>query len=180
MNGLFRKLGTKHLFWGEHMNKVAINFVLNGQEKTVQVDSNTRLVDLLRDDLGLTGVKIGCGEGECGACTVIINGETANSCLVLAAQVDGTEITTIEGLGDDNHLHPLQESFIEEGAVQCGFCTPGMILSAKALLDRNPNPDKTEIVNSLAGNLCRCTGYTKIVKAIERVVKQSTVNPERS
>lgn len=177
---LFRKHGTTQLFWGENMNKLAINFVLNGREQTVEVDSNRRLVDLLRDDLGLTGVKKGCGEGECGACTVIINGEAVNSCLVLAAQVDGTEVTTIEGLGYDNHLHPLQESFIEEGAVQCGFCTPGMIMSAKALLDRNPNPNNTEIVNSLAGNLCRCTGYTKIVKAIERVVKQSTVNPGRS
>ncbi|GAB6171329.1 (2Fe-2S)-binding protein [Paradesulfitobacterium aromaticivorans] len=160
------------------MNKVAINFVLNGQEKAVEVDSNRRLVDLLRDDLGLTGVKLGCGEGECGACTVIINGQTANSCLVLAAQVDGTEITTIEGLGDHDHLHPLQEAFIEEGAVQCGFCTPGMILSAKALLDHNPNPDKAEIIDSLSGNLCRCTGYTKIVNAVENVIRQS--NPKRS
>lgn len=160
------------------MNKVAINFVLNGQEKAVEVDSNRRLVDLLRDDLGLTGVKLGCGEGECGACTVIINGQTANSCLVLAAQVDGTEITTIEGLGDHDHLHPLQEAFIEEGAVQCGFCTPGMILSAKALLDHNPNPDKAEIIDSLSGNLCRCTGDTKIVNAVENVIRQS--NPKRS
>ncbi|MDI6880289.1 MAG: (2Fe-2S)-binding protein [Desulfitobacteriaceae bacterium] len=155
------------------MNKVAINFVLNGQEKALEVDANRRLVDLLRDDLGLTGVKLGCGEGECGACTVIINGQTANSCLVLAAQVDGTEIITIEGLGDHDHLHPLQEAFIEEGAVQCGFCTPGMILSAKALLDHNPNPGKAEIMDSLSGNLCRCTGYTKIVNAVENVIRQS-------
>lgn len=162
------------------MKKLTVNFVLNGREQTIEVDSNRRLLDLLRDDLGLTGVKEGCGEGECGACTVIINGQAVNSCLMLAAQVDGMEVTTIEGLGDEEHLHPLQESFIEEGAVQCGFCTPGMIMSAKALLDHNPTPNKTEIVNALAGNLCRCTGYGKIVKAVERAAKQSAVTFGRS
>lgn len=160
------------------MKKLTVNFVLNGREQTIEVDTSRRLLDLLRDDLGLTGVKEGCGEGECGACTVIINGQAVNSCLMLAAQVDGMEVTTIEGLGDEEHLHPLQESFIEEGAVQCGFCTPGMIMSAKALLDRNPAPNKTEIVNALAGNLCRCTGYGKIVKAVERAAKQSAVTLE--
>ena len=134
-----------------------------------EVNSNRLLVDFLRDDLGLTGTKIGCGEGECGACTVIINGKTANSCLVLAAQIDGKQVTTVEGLGTYELLHPLQKAFMEEGAVQCGYCTPGMLLSAKALLDHNSQPSRTEIAEGISGNLCRCTGYAKIIQAIERV-----------
>lgn len=153
------------------MSKLSIKFVLNSQKVSVKVESDMRLVDFLRDEMGLTGTKIGCGEGDCGACTVIIDGQTANSCLVLAPQIDGKEVTTIEGLGSYEDLHPLQEAFIEEGAVQCGFCTPGMLLSAKALLDVNPNPKRDEIIRSISGNLCRCTGYTKIAKAIEKVVK---------
>lgn len=155
----------------KNMSKLSINFVLNSQKISVQVESDRRLVDFLRDEMGLTGTKIGCGEGDCGACTVIIDGQTANSCLVLAPQIDGKEVTTIEGLGSYEDLHPLQEAFIEEGAVQCGFCTPGMLLSAKTLLDVNPNPKRDEIIRSISGNLCRCTGYTKIAKAIEKVVK---------
>lgn len=155
------------------MSKVTISFVLNGEKLTTQVEPDMRLVDFLREDLGLTGTKIGCGEGDCGACTVVINGETANSCLVLAPQVDGKEVVTIEGLGDYEHIHPLQQAFLEEGAVQCGFCTPGMIMSAKALLDKNPHPDREEIIREISGNLCRCTGYAKIAKAIEKVANQS-------
>lgn len=153
------------------MSKLSINFVLNSEKVSAQVDSDMRLVDFLRDQLGLTGTKIGCGEGDCGACTVIIDAQSVNSCLVLAAQIDGKEVTTIEGLGSYEHLHPLQEAFIEEGAVQCGFCTPGMLLSAKALLDKNSNPRRDEIIRSISGNLCRCTGYVKIANAIEKVAK---------
>ncbi|WP_319403433.1 (2Fe-2S)-binding protein [uncultured Anaeromusa sp.] len=147
----------------------SIRFHLNGKEISVEVSPQERLVDMLRDTLGLTGTKIGCGEGDCGACTVLVDGLTANSCMMLAVQADGRTIVTIEGLGDYDKLHPLQEAFIAEGAVQCGFCTPGMILSAKALLDYNPQPTREEILTSISGNLCRCTGYQKIANAIERV-----------
>ncbi|PRX30445.1 purine hydroxylase delta subunit apoprotein [Orenia metallireducens] len=154
------------------MGLVDIKVKVNGEEYKLQVAANLRLVDLLRDKLGLIGTKEGCGEGECGACTVIIDGETANSCLVLAAQVDGSEITTIEALGNEDKLHPLQQSFIDNGAVQCGFCTPGMILSAKNLLDHNPQPSEEEIKRGLSGNICRCTGYTKIIKAVQDVAQR--------
>jgi carbon-monoxide dehydrogenase small subunit len=153
------------------MGLVDIKVKVNGEDYKLQVAANLRLVDLLRDKLGLIGTKEGCGEGECGACTVIIDGETANSCLVLAAQVDGSEITTIEALGNEDKLHPLQQSFIDNGAVQCGFCTPGMILSAKNLLDHNPQPSEEEIKRGLSGNICRCTGYTKIIKAVQDVAQ---------
>lgn len=155
------------------MSMITINFTLNGQKMSAEVDPNKRLVDFLRDDLDLTGTKIGCGEGDCGACTVIIDGVTANSCLVLAPQIDGKEVMTIEGLGDYENIHPLQAAFIEEGAVQCGFCTPGMIMSAKAILDKNPDPQRDEIMTAISGNLCRCTGYAKIANAIEKVAKQN-------
>jgi len=154
------------------MGLVDIKVKVNGEDYKLQVAANLRLVDLLRDKLGLIGTKEGCGEGECGACTVIIDGETANSCLVLAAQVDGSEITTIEALGNEDKLHPLQQSFIDNGAVQCGFCTPGMILSAKNLLDHNPQPSEEEIKRGLSGNICRCTGYTKIIKAVQDVAQR--------
>nr|WP_173812805.1 (2Fe-2S)-binding protein [Dendrosporobacter quercicolus]NSL48264.1 (2Fe-2S)-binding protein [Dendrosporobacter quercicolus DSM 1736]SDM11085.1 purine hydroxylase delta subunit apoprotein [Dendrosporobacter quercicolus] len=154
--------------------KVAIKFVLNHQAFSREVSPDRRLIEFLREDLKLTGTKIGCGEGDCGACTIIIDGKTANSCLLLAAQIDGKELLTIEGMGDDKNLHPLQTAFMEAGAVQCGFCTPGMLLSAKALLDKNPRPDRQEIMQSIAGNLCRCTGYKKIADAIEQVVRQNS------
>lgn len=143
-----------------------IKFKLNGQEYQMEISSTMRLVDLLREELGLTGTKEGCGEGECGSCTVIMNGKAVNSCLVLAPQIRGQEILTIEALEKDGQMDKLQESFIKNSAVQCGYCTPGMLMSAKALLMINPNPTEKEIKISIAGNLCRCTGYNKIVTAI--------------
>ncbi|MEW5898469.1 MAG: (2Fe-2S)-binding protein [Bacillota bacterium] len=139
---------------------------VNNRPIELLVAPNRRLLDILREDLGLTGTKEGCGEGECGACTVLLNGRPVNSCLVLAPEAAGQQITTIEGLAADGRLHPIQEAFLEAGAVQCGFCTPGMILAAKALLDENPRPDGQAIKTAISGNLCRCTGYVKIMEAI--------------
>lgn len=127
-----------------------------------------RLLDVLRQDLRLTGTKEGCGEGECGACSVIVNGEVINSCLAPICQFDGCEVVTVEGLKINEQLHPLQQAFWEEGAAQCGICTPGMLIAAKVLLDANPHPTHQQVRESIAGNLCRCTGYTKIIRAIER------------
>ena len=149
------------------MTKLKIELTINGKKRKVETTTSTRLLDLIRDDLHLTGTKEGCGKGECGACTVIMDGELAASCLILAPQADGTDITTIEGIGNDKCLHPIQEAFIETGAVQCGFCTPGMILAAKKLLEENPHPDEEEIKRGISGNLCRCTGYQKIIDAIK-------------
>ena len=149
-----------------------IRFKLNGREVEAEVEPNTLLLNLLRERFHLTGAKYGCGIGECGACTVLLDGEPILSCLTLAVEVDGREITTIEGLAEDGELHPLQRAFLEEGAVQCGFCTPGMILTAKALLDENPNPSEEEIREYLKGNLCRCTGYVNIVKAVKRAAEE--------
>lgn len=149
-----------------------INLKINGESYQLNVKPNLLLLDLLRNDIGLTGTKRGCDTGECGACTVLIEGKPVNSCLVLAVEADGKNILTIEGLTKNGKPHPLQEAFIEEGAVQCGFCTPGMILSAKALLDTNPNPKEEEIKKAIAGNLCRCTGYIKIIKAIISAAKK--------
>jgi len=149
-----------------------INLKINGETSVLNVKSNTLLLDLIRDKIGLTGTKRGCDTGECGACTVLIEGKAVNSCLVLAVEADGKNIVTIEGLAKNGKIHPIQEAFIEEGAVQCGFCTPGMILSTKALLDKNLNPSEEEIKKAIAGNLCRCTGYTKIIKAIKSAAKK--------
>lgn len=142
-------------------------FNINGQEHRLEVESNRLLVDLLREDLGLTGTKINCGIGVCGACTVLVDGQAVNSCLMLAVDAAGKQITTIEGLAEGAQLHPLQEAFVNHGAIQCGFCSPGMILSAKALLDENSTAGESEIRRTIAGNLCRCTGYVKIVEAIK-------------
>lgn len=139
---------------------------VNGQHEEITAAPWHTLLDVLRYELGLTGVKEGCGNGNCGSCTVLLDGEPVNSCLVLIGEVEGKEITTIEGLAQGNELHPLQQAFIDEGAVQCGFCTPGMILNAKALMDSNPQPTEQEVRTHISGNLCRCTGYDKIVRAI--------------
>jgi len=149
------------------MAQKKIRLKVNGRDLTALVKPTETLVDVLRDKLELTGTKKTCGLGECGACTVLMDGKAVNSCLVLAMDAQGREITTIEGLEkEDGRLHPLQEAFVENGAVQCGFCTPGMVLSAKALLDENPSPTEEEVRQAIAGNLCRCTGYAKIVQAI--------------
>ncbi|MCG6880624.1 MAG: (2Fe-2S)-binding protein [Deltaproteobacteria bacterium] len=147
--------------------KEMICLTINGKEYELAVAPNMTLADLLREELLLTGTKKGCELGDCGTCTVIMNGKAVNSCLVLAVQASGKEITTVEGLETDEGLHPLQEKFIENGAIQCGFCTSGMLLSAKSLLDKNPKPDETEIRTAISGNLCRCTGYQKIVESIK-------------
>ena len=143
-----------------------VRFIVNGREVEAETDAQTRLLDLLREDLHLTGTKEGCGEGECGACTVLLDGRAVNSCLVLAPQVDGKDVLTVEGLADGDALHPVQRAYVEKGAVQCGFCTPGFILSTYALLQANPAPTDEEILTALEGNLCRCTGYAKIVEAV--------------
>lgn len=147
--------------------KHIIKIFVNGEEYELSVSSNELLIDILRDRLDLTGTKEGCGTGDCGACTVLINGKPMNACLTLAVEVNGKEVLTIEGMARRGELHPIQKAFIDKGAVQCGFCTPGMILSAKALLDEIPYPSEEEIKRGIAGNLCRCTGYKKIIEAIQ-------------
>jgi len=148
--------------------RTIIKLRVNGEEREVTVEPRQTLLDTLRYDLGLTGTKEGCGDGNCGSCTVLLDGQPVNSCLVFAVEAEGKDITTIEGLCQGDKLHPLQQAFIGEGAVQCGFCTPGVILSAKALLDANRHPTENEVRMAIAGNLCRCTGYDKIVRAILR------------
>lgn len=148
-----------------------VQLTINDKEYDIAVQANETLVDVLRYRLGLTGTKKGCGQGDCGSCTVIMDGNTVNSCLVLAVQANGSRITTIEGLESDEGLHPVQKAFIEHGAIQCGFCSSGMILSAKNLLDKNPKPTEGEIRSALSGNLCRCTGYQKIVEAVQSIAK---------
>jgi carbon-monoxide dehydrogenase small subunit len=148
--------------------KHTISFVLNGESVEVEIEPHLTLLQLVREKLELTGTKEGCGMGECGACTILLDGKTVNSCIFPALEVDGKHVTTIEGISDgQGNLHPVQKAFIEYGAIQCGFCTPGMVLSAKALLDENPKPTEDEIRNGIAGNLCRCTGYLQIVQAIK-------------
>jgi len=146
---------------------IEVQFKLNGKDITVTTEANKRLLDVLREDLHLTGTKEGCAIGECGACTIILNGEAVTSCLMLIGQVQGAEIITIEGLSENGELHPLQQKFLEHGAVQCGYCTPGMLLSTYALLLKNPNPTDEEIKEAIAGNLCRCTGYKQIIDAVK-------------
>lgn len=155
-----------------------IKFTINGEERTEQAKPNQRLLDLIRKDLGLVAAKEGCGKGECGACTVIMNGEPVTSCLVLAAQADEAEILTVEGLAEGDNLHPLQEAFIEAGAVQCGFCIPGCIMTAYCLLKENSSPTRQEIRTALAGNICRCTGYQKIIDAVQLAAKSMAAGGE--
>lgn len=146
--------------------KKILNFVLNGQPYEVAVKPKTTLIELIREEIGLTGPKIGCNEGACGACTVLVDGKAVYSCSVLALQVEGKHVETVEGLADGEKLHPLQEAFLDDGGYQCGFCTPGMLMAAKSLLNENPDPTKHEIRHAITGNLCRCTGYVRIVDSI--------------
>lgn len=153
--------------------KREISFNLNGLDVTVTIDGHLRLIDVLRDSLDLTGTKEGCGEGECGTCTVLVDGHSINSCLYPAFEIEGKSVTTIEGLHGPKHkLSAIQQAFVDNGAIQCGFCTPGMILSAKALLDSNPDPSEEEIRDALQGNLCRCTGYVQIIEAVKQAATQ--------
>ena len=149
------------------MEQIKIQFNLNGNDVSVTADPNKRLVDFLREDMGMNSVKEGCGEGECGACTIIYNGKAVTSCLMLAGQADGSTIVTLEGVSENGQLNYIQQAFVDAGAVQCGYCTPGMVLSAKALLDKKPDATDEEIRRAMSGNLCRCTGYSKIIKAVE-------------
>lgn len=149
--------------------KRTITLNVNGTDHNITVDTNRTLADVLRYQLGLTGTKQGCGRGNCGTCTVLVNGKAVNSCLVLAVEMVGRNIVTIEGLAHDGKLHPIQEAFIRHGAVQCGYCTPGLILTTKAFLDENPKPSEEEVRAAITGNICRCTGYVKVVKAIMAV-----------
>lgn len=153
------------------MKKCTLHMIVNGEKVSIEVSPNSTLLDVLRDKLNLMEVKEGCGQGDCGACTVILDGKAVHSCLTLAMQAEGKEVTTLSGLNKNGKIHPLQKSFISHGAIQCGFCTPGMIMSAKALLDKNPHPTREEIKVAISGNLCRCTGYKKIIEAIEAVAR---------
>ena len=152
------------------MKEHSVKIVVNGERHHLTVGSEMTLLEVLRDRLGLKGVKEGCSKGECGACTVLVDGRPVNSCLLLAVEADGKEIITIEGVERDGQLNPIQEEFIEHGAVQCGFCTPGMIISAKYLIENNPDPSEEEIREAISGNLCRCTGYVRIISAIKSAV----------
>ena len=148
-----------------------ISLTINGESEQADIAANMTLLDLLRETLVITGTKNGCAAGECGACTVLLNGEPVNSCLVLAVECDGIEIVTVEGLAKDSRLDPIQEAIIEAGGVQCGFCTPGILISSRALIDRNPNPSVNEIKAALVGNLCRCTGYLRIIDAVQEAAR---------
>ncbi len=149
-----------------------INMKINGVQKKIDIDENERLLDVIREGFHLTGTKEGCGEGECGVCSVLLNGKLVNSCMVMAFQAEDSEVVTIEGVEEEGKLDPIQQAFVDTGAVQCGFCTPGMVLSAKALLLKNPLPTRDEIRRGISGNLCRCTGYEKIVEAVELASKR--------
>lgn len=164
--------------------KKVISFVLNGDQMELEVEMHWTLLHLLREHQELTGTKSGCEGGECGACTVLVNGKAVNSCLFPAMEIEGATVTTIEGMAKPSgELHPLQQAFVEHGAVQCGFCTPGMIMAAKALLDENPNPTEDEIRHAIAGNMCRCTGYVQIIRAIKmasQAAAQGEVMPRKA
>jgi len=157
-----------------------ITFTLNGAEIRVETTPDRRVVDILREDLGLTGTKEGCGTGECGACTIFLDGVTKLSCLMVAAQIDGQEIVTIEGMAQSGGLHPVQKAFVDSGAVQCGFCTPGMVMAGAALLEHDPAPSDDAIRTALSGNLCRCTGYQKIVDGVKQCCREMHEEKEQS
>src|SRR5436190_22735920 len=152
--------------------KKKIHITLNGQERILEVVPYRLLLDLLRDEIGLTGTKEGCGTGDCGACTVLLNGKAVNSCLIFSGELDGADIVTIEGLKIGPELHPVQRAFVEDGGVQCGYCTSGMLMMSKALLDENADPSEEDIRFAISGNLCRCTGYAKIVKAVQDAARE--------
>lgn len=156
-----------------------LKFRLNGKQVTIEASGGERLIDLLREKFELVGTKEGCGKGECGACTVLLDSEPVCSCLILSSQISDREITTIEGIESNDHFKPLQEAFQKTGAVQCGFCSPGMILSASALLSKNPKPTRLEIKRSLSGNLCRCTGYSKIIEAVELASENNLISKNK-
>jgi len=158
--------------------KKIISFTVNGAKQELYLDTRKTLLKMLREDLELMGVHLGCGGGDCGACTVLLNGEPVTSCLVLAVDCEGAEITTVEGVQQNGKLHPLQQSMIEKGGIQCGFCTPGMVMNSLALLRENPQPTETEVRQALSGNLCRCTGYAKIVEAVLDAGKTMTNSKE--
>ena len=153
--------------------RIRITVTVNGEPYQEDVAATRSLLDFLRDDLGLTGTKEGCGEGECGACSVILDGRLVDACLIFAAEADGRRVETVEGLADGEALHPLQGAFATAGAAQCGYCTPGMLMAGKALLDRNPSPTREEVAHGIAGNLCRCTGYGTIIQAVMEAAKES-------
>ncbi len=153
------------------MNNKMVTFTVNSEQEVINVPVHKTLLQALREELVLTGTKNGCAAGECGACTVLLNGEPVNSCLVLAVECDGAEIVTVEGLAEDGWLAPVQQALIDAGGVQCGFCIPGVLISTRALLDRNPQPDEREIREALAGNLCRCTGYVRIIEGVRQAAR---------
>jgi carbon-monoxide dehydrogenase small subunit len=152
--------------------KKKISLTLNGKKTDIEVPSHRLLLDLLRDEIGLTGTKEGCGTGDCGACTVLLNGKPVNSCLIFSGELDGADVVTIEGLKIGPELHPVQRAFVQDGGVQCGYCTSGMLMMSKALLDENPDPSEEDIRFAISGNLCRCTGYAKIVKAVQDAARE--------
>ena len=159
--------------------KKTIQFTLNGKSVSREVPNHRLLLDLLRDEIGATGTKEGCGTGDCGACTVLLDGKPVNSCLVLSGELNGADIVTIEGLKIGPELHPIQQTFLQDGGAQCGYCTPGMLMMSKALLDENPNPSEEDIRFALSGNLCRCTGYAKIIQAVQdaaAIIRSKTVS----
>lgn len=158
------------------MERVAVKLNINGREERLDVPPHKTLLEVLRDDLNLTGTKCGCEDGSCGTCTVLLNGSAVRSCLLLATEVEGCEVITIEGLSDGERMHPVQEAFVNYGAVQCGFCSPGMIVTAEALLRSNPSPTEADVRKAISGNLCRCTGYTKIVEAVIAAGQQQAVS----
>lgn len=161
---------------GMEKNNAQVSIYLNGKQYISNIPTNLTLLEYLREKIGFLGTKNGCNNSHCGACTVLLDGKAINSCSILAVQADGKCVTTIEGISDGKNLHPIQEAFVEEGAIQCGFCTPGMIMSTKDLLDNNENPSDFEIKEALSGNLCRCTGYTKIINAVKSVVHKLHTN----
>ena len=153
---------------------ISINFTINGEKKQLEIPAGMTALELIRDRLELKGTKEGCGIGECGACTIIVDGRAVNACLMFAAQLDGRDISTVESLDQSGQLHPIQEAFAEQHAVQCGFCTPGLLMSTRALLSEQSNPDRSEIVKAISGNLCRCTGYHSIIAAVENAAKKQS------